>query len=271
MAAISASRTNLDCHGVTLNKFILVGEGAFRYTYSGTFIGGPRSNQPCVCKCFKPRHRQFEADCKRADVAITAKSIQFAEFWNNFCSYGREITINDGDYLDLGGQEYLVEPFISNYIKYTSNVCPLQNGSTMQQNVMEAFSHFTYHKSGGAMIVCDLQGRFKKKIGKRTARFELTDLAISSRRRSYGPTDMGEKGIENFFHHHVCNEFCNSDNTGRQWARPRAPASWFPYTEGTSMLSSAYNGQLQLTSGTKFQLGLGGILEEGSDDEYDDY
>ena len=50
------------------------------------------------------------------------------------------------------------------------------------------------------MIVCDLQGRYRhnRRVNSKS-RFELTDPAICSRRRTYGHTDLGEKGIESFF------------------------------------------------------------------------
>ena len=48
------------------------------------------------------------------------------------------------------------------------------------------------------------QGRYRNQY--RKCRFELTDPAICSRARDYGPTDLGEKGIQSFFKTHVCNK-----------------------------------------------------------------
>jgi hypothetical protein len=98
------------------------------------------------------------------------------------------------------------------------------------------------------------------------SRFELTDLDICSRARSFGPTDLGEKGIESFFYSHVCNEYCHAD--GKRWASPRNPRKWFERSPGTSMISSDNAWKLNIGVDTKFKPGLGGLLEEdeGEDD-----
>ena len=120
---------------------------------------------------------------------------------------------------------------------------------------MEAFSHFSYHALSGKEMVCNLQGRFRRDSGRR--RFEFTDPAICSCTRSYGPTDLGEKGIDNFFHNHCCNEFCDKD-----WKKPSHPHQWFPVSEKTSMLSSSVSSQLRLNSARIFQMGFNNVLKE---------
>lgn len=76
------------------------------------------------------------------------------------------------------------------------------------------------------MVLCDLQG------GCYRDGVVLTDPVILSRvENQYGVTDLGPKGILNFFHHHVCNEFCKS-----QWSRPKNTAAHFQKTSGTSMV-----------------------------------
>lgn len=67
-------------------------------------------------------------------------------------------------------------------------------------------------------------------------RFELTDVAICSRKCSYGPTDLGEKGISSFFHNYSRNQF--SDIGGR-WQMPRQTRQWFPKSPSTSMMRSS--------------------------------
>ena len=127
---------------------------------------------------------------------------------------------------------------------------------------MEAFTHYTYHRSGGQLIVCDLQGRYRFDPYKSTrCRFELTDPAIASRRRVYGPTDLGEKGIENFFVNHTCNQFCHAN--GERWSRPRAPSRWFCESSNTSMLRASATELLKITNQARFTSNLDVI--------YDDY
>jgi len=75
----------------------------------------------------------------------------------------------------------------------------------------QAFSHFTFDNSKGALIVVDLQGVFCDK--ERT--FRLTDPAIHRRRKStrermqFGRTDKGKKGIVAFFESHRCSDACH--------------------------------------------------------------
>jgi hypothetical protein len=197
------------------------------------------------------------------------KAVEIADEWNGFCEHGKEIMINKGSiHQSNSGISYLVEPLIRYYSKYTSNGGWIGDSThDWQVRYMEAYSHYSYHSSGGQLVVCDLQGRYKyNRYVRSKSRFELTDPAICSRRRLYGVTDLGEKGIESFFANHRCNEFCQSG-----WARPRNPSQWFPRTHGTSMLSSVMSSKLQLTSRATFRLGMGDILEEDDDESLSDY
>ena len=174
------------------------------------------------------------------------------------CKYGQELLITRGDVMKIGNTKYLVEPLIRYYSKFTSN-----NGWIADEDVegrqwtveaMEAFSHYSYHKTGGFLIVCDLQGRYRhNRWSKEKCRFELTDPAICSRHRNFGPTDLGEKGIDSFFANHVCNKFCNYDG---YWSRPRAPKRWFERSSGTSMLDSTASETLKLVNRVKFNAQL---------------
>jgi len=166
----------------------------------------------------------------------------------------------------IGGKKYLVEPLIRYFKKFTSNNGWISDDGSWTSEAMEAFSHFTYHRSGGNLIVCDLQGRYKyNKFNPSKSRFELTDVAICSRGRTYGPTDLGEKGIDSFFANHVCNRFCGV--TGN-WQRPRHVKQWFPKSIGTSMMRSSDSHLLNLTNRSTFRPGFNGILEEDSDEDY---
>lgn len=266
MSHSSAARTNLTSNRVRLHPHEIVGEGAFRVAYAGTYIGGNRNQQEAVCKSFKHKFRVLENEFFGHDFAIADKAIEYAEDWNVFCQLGKEILVTRGDVHTIGGTKYMVEPLIRYFTKFTSN-----NGWIADEDdegwhvlAMEAFSHYTYHRSGGNLIVCDLQGRYKRNSRNRSkCRFELTDVAICSRRRSFGPTDLGEKGIDSFFDNHVCNNFCSVND---HWQRPRATRQWFPMSTGTSMMPSSQAYKLGLQNPTTFRQGFGGILEE---EDYD--
>ena len=268
MPTISAARTNLTSQSISIDTSNQIGEGSFRVCYRGTYIGGNRNQQEAACKQFKPQFRSMEDEYFAADFRIANRVIEYADEWNQFCRDRREITVSRGDIkrTQRGGQ-FLVEPYIRDFTKFTSNSGWIDSGQSHDILAMEAFSHYTYHRSGGMLLVCDLQGRYRKdrhgRGPKNKSRFELSDPAICSRKRSYGPTDLGEKGIDSFFCHHVCNEFCNT--TGR-WQRPKHPRNWFQNCSATSMFSSRMDTKLRLASRATFTLGIGNIMEEEDGD-----
>lgn len=263
----SAARTNLTSNDVRITNERL-GEGSFRVCLRGTFLGGNRNNQDAACKRFKPQYRIMESEFFAKDFLIADRAIRSAEKWNEFCPLGKEILVSRGSiHCSNSGIQYLVEPLIRYYEKFTSNSGWIGDTEDWEVRCMEAFTHFSYHESGGQMIVCDIQGRYKyDRYSKRKSRFELSDPAICSRQRWYGPTDLGEKGIESFFANHNCNEFCQS-----HWNRPRYPAQWFPMTRGTSMLSSKVTNKLNLTSKATFRMGALGTIVENSDSDSDSW
>ena len=61
--------------------------------------------------------------------------------------------------------------------------------------LMQALSHYSYHISGGDLLLCDLQGG----IQPAGTEIILTDPAVSSRAKKFGVTDLGAKGISTFF------------------------------------------------------------------------
>ena len=266
----SAARTNLTSTNVTLHRHEMLGEGAFRIAYAGSYIGGHRNSQEAVCKCFKNQFKPLEDEFFRSDDRVENRGIEFAEDWNEFCEQGKEILMTKGDIRIIGNKKFLVEPLIRYFTKFTSN-----NGWIASERdegwkvlAMEAFCHFTYHRSGGQMIVCDLQGRYRfDRYNRDRCRFELTDPAICSRRRSFGPTDLGEKGIESFFARHQCNKFCHSD--GNYWSSPRCQTNWFVRSSNTSMLRTTATNLLTTRNPARFNAQLEPFYEDSEDSDED--
>lgn len=83
------------------------------------------------------------------------------------------------------------------------------------EDFLHAFSHFTYVRSGGRYMVVDLQGALQI-APNGTKTYLLTDPAIhhrypnryEKRKRHYGRTDLGRRGMRAFFESHRCNCIC---------------------------------------------------------------
>jgi hypothetical protein len=209
--------------------------GAFRWVAKGKYISGSRTGQDCVCKWFKTGG-VMESHFFDTDLATVNEAIRLISKWNEKNLVNRMIQVNlpevwtmttllPGSRSQWAGKKVLQEPFIQGYQKFNSNTGWADN-SVPWSRVMQALSHFSYHISNGQRLLCDLQG------GVNSDGVVLTDPVVISTTRQYGPTDLGSKGISNFFAYHVCNEFCRAE-----WRKPTDRLVYFQRTSGTSMLN----------------------------------
>jgi len=119
------------------------------------------------------------------------------------------------------GLTVLAEPLINGYAKWNSN----SGFAAEDADYMQALSHFSYDYTKGKALLCDLQG------GRYAKAFVLTDPVLMSPAKKYGPTDLGQQGIDNFFFHHTCGEFCQ-----KGWSRPDNARPLFEPKKGSSLL-----------------------------------
>ena len=96
----------------------------------------------------------------------------------------------------------VVEPFLEGeYQKWNSNLgwCPHDDLS------INALSHWSYHKSNGQYVFCDMQGV------RTTKKYVITDPCIMSVAGNYGPSDCGKEYVVDFMKKHKCNKFCKPE------------------------------------------------------------
>jgi hypothetical protein len=74
------------------------------------------------------------------------------------------------------------------------------------------------------MLLCDLQGGLCGSV------VTLTDPVVLSCDSSNGVTDLGERGIRNFFAAHECTDLCR-----RNWLRPAKRRKYFEQDKSTTL------------------------------------
>ena len=82
-----------------------------------------------------------------------------------------------------------------------------ENGS----EILDALCHFSYHYSEGQYILTNLKGvRNGPNHDEKPNTFCLTTPHVHSKSKSYGPTDRGQSGIQEFLKAHHCSAVCQS-------------------------------------------------------------
>jgi len=202
--------------------------GAFRWVCHATYTSGQRNKQLCVWKWFKSGS-VFASDFFKYDVLAIEKAIEIVSKFNAANIIDKPILVNRAEVWtgrngSVKNQKFLVEPYIKNWEKFNSNSGWVSN-QTAWDLIMQALSHFSYHASGGSLVLCDLQGGILKNGA------VIPDPVIMSRNRPYGVTDLGEQGIINFFSKHTCNDYCSPE-----WTRPKYHHHYYKAQQGTSMM-----------------------------------
>eukprot|EP00927_Polykrikos_kofoidii_P034799 TRINITY_DN29440_c0_g1_i1.p1 TRINITY_DN29440_c0_g1~~TRINITY_DN29440_c0_g1_i1.p1 ORF type:complete len:1197 (-),score=231.02 TRINITY_DN29440_c0_g1_i1:162-3674(-) len=109
------------------------------------------------------------------------------------------------------GYHFCGEAFLKgHFVKLNSNAGYVnETDYSLHSEIAQAFSHYTFHKSDGELLVVDLQGICGEDDGQGLY-FLLTDPQVHSRGtfERFGPGDLGEQGVRSFFQKHKCGPLC---------------------------------------------------------------
>ncbi|CAH1246243.1 EEF2K [Branchiostoma lanceolatum] len=204
------------------------GEGSMRRAYSAKDWGILKSScQPKVVKL--QIHRRYTKAEAEADVKMQMKCVALAEEYNShscipkkvsFCS-AQLVQFHAGPYK---GQYGLMEDYIPGTFEKHNLNFPMRPLST--RNTPQAFSHFTFERTDGRVVVCDVQG-----VGD-----QYTDPQIHCMDAGlqYGQGDFGAHGIISFVSNHRCNSICRAlkltpiQELPHRWGSPPGKAATAP-------------------------------------------
>jgi len=189
-------------------------KGSFRFAYYG-MDGGHRMvfKKLIFSQDFEKDLRDHEDNLKLHMVAS-----YYADEFNRAKPYGAPrisyVKARIYSYRDNDGSEACVfgeEVLEGKFTKYNSNEAYVNPDP--EADLPQTFSHFTYIHSGRKLVICDIQGCYYP--GKRE--FLMTDPAcnkipVQGEAREFGESNLGEKGLNEFFAHHRCNQFCYEMN-----------------------------------------------------------
>ena len=227
---------------------------AFRCRVQDGCYRGYTEGSYCIFKVFKNEHKYQDLSVGHEDVTMQVTAKRLAEEFNRVCqptkhgescpivvrdaalgSFSEDRTLEDesGYTFDVErGSSFLLEREIrGSFDKFSSN----SGWTSGIDPILEAFSHWSWVKSGETQLVCDLQGHrgdgSLPHLG-HDYYYLLTDPAICSSCRCFGMNDLGKQGIDAFFRNHVCNEWC--EKLDIEYEKPQYSTAIIPAKRSTS-------------------------------------
>lgn len=181
-------------------------EGVFKYAYKAQ-VKSPRKCD-VVVKKFKEKCT-MQRDDWELDIKMAKEAEELAKEFNEESGTSRRLHFRQPIPMKVitgpasqfkEGSYVLVEAYLQGeFTKWNSNY---EYVNEEDKTSLQAFSHFTYKKTNGKLLICDIQGVKDKN------QYSLTDPAIHSDTREYGSTDLGRRGIKAFFKKHTCEDHC---------------------------------------------------------------
>lgn len=198
--------------------------GSRKLAYFGYLNGsGPLKGEKCVVKTIRNgslTRRDLLLETKKAKVAK-----ETAKTYNSFVEDGsHQITFNHpiiseidqlsdclclADILGKPKKKMKELDYVSIELYLKGRFEDFEYGWVPSDDLVvpEAFSHFSWCRSGGNALISNLQGVKTKTV------YHFTGPVIHSEEKDFGSSDMGLEGIKGFFRLHKCNKIC------RGWPR----------------------------------------------------
>jgi len=186
------------------------GKGAFRSCFrmkklSSWIPGGWEQASDYVAKTYtKTADPEVNRRLVFTDVKVQMIAKLYAEYYNQNRP-PKPIDMMQVFVLELVDRPskpaFCVERYLEGkYVKYNSNVGFCDD----TRNTPHAFSHFTFERSGGKLIIVDIQG-----VGDL---YTDPQIHTSENQEQFGEGNLGIKGFALFFHTHKCNPVCKHLN-----------------------------------------------------------
>ncbi|KAK7716907.1 transcription-associated protein 1 [Diaporthe eres] len=133
--------------------------GSFKNVWRGHYTNGPRQGEECVTKTFKTGS-VFEAHFFELEMTVIEETQEIINAWNNARLFHTPVMLSHPEIFAFvdNGEKALTEPFIHNFQKFNSNSGWAAQSGDEWSDALQALSHFSYHHSGGEMVLCDIQG-----------------------------------------------------------------------------------------------------------------
>mmetsp|Transcript_9 Transcript_9/g.20 ORF Transcript_9/g.20 Transcript_9/m.20 type:complete len:818 (+) Transcript_9:123-2576(+) len=185
--------------------------GAMRDAFRYTDLSQKPGNQSFIAKFLKvPMESELEY---WQDASMQGLAQEWAQRFNSKNVIPTKIGFLNACVLQLierpGGPLCCGERYIEgDYVKWSNNWDFVDDS----RNTPHAFSHYTYHESGGDLVVIDVQG-----IGN-----VFTDPQIHTRDMRLSRGDLGPQGIEAFCRSHKCSSLCRALDLPPLGRRPKA-------------------------------------------------
>lgn len=157
-------------------------------------------------KEYPMQRKDFDMEVKKAEVAEELAKAFNKEFGTSRPLHYRQpivMKVITGPQSPFESGSYvLVEAYLEGeFIRWNNN---WDYVNEEDKSSLQAFSHFTFEKTNGKLLICDIQGVKDKN------QYVLTDPAIhSDTQGKYGGNDFGPEGMEAFFTTHSCENYCS--------------------------------------------------------------